>query len=483
MSLLLNFSPISIDDTEIEVGLLPYGADGQQKLKQLRQEHWSTHVFRRDGADQIVAVPVTADAPLLGDRKKKFRPKDNLGLTSLLVRNSLLNSLVTIGRPVLLYDPVRFIARDDILKPALPPDFICPQWLSVRMLYDVNVRPIYFFKQEPFIAAIFDVRTTRIVDETVAGLMKDGFSPIGHYVTTRVRKYDDTRIELSPVLLGRVTGVRGSTLHLTDTKDGVDSADAGEVWLEKNSFPAVLTHLLRGQDGPTVAALEKARADLRYGPTKLERIQAIVKYFMSKQHAIAPGISATFSALLSNAAGAKFPSVDSTPKPVYVFDQAASKTATWNDGGLNQYGPYTSKVFTPTRPKLCVICQKSHKGRLEQFLHKFINGINLPQQQKGTKGPQNYFEKGFLRKYALQDVSYEFFFAEDRSAEAYKEACRHAIEKHGGGAKWDLALVQIEESFHDLPVDKNPYFVTKESFLTHQIPVQEFEIETSSEAR
>ena len=51
LSLLLNFSPIEIEDVEIEVGLLPYGADGQQALKQLRQEHWSTHVFRREGAD------------------------------------------------------------------------------------------------------------------------------------------------------------------------------------------------------------------------------------------------------------------------------------------------------------------------------------------------------------------------------------------------------------------------------------------------
>jgi hypothetical protein len=39
--------------------------------------------------------------------------------------------------------------------------------------------------------------------------------------------------------------------------------------------------------------------------------------------------------------------------------------------------------------------------------------------------------------------------------------------------------VQIEESFHQLPVDQNPYFIAKQSFLAHQIPVQEFEIETA----
>ena len=62
---------------------------------------------------------------------------------------------------------------------------------------------------------------------------------------------------------------------------------------------------------------------------------------------------------------------------------------------------------------------------------------------------------------------------------SYKEACAQALEKHGAGTKCDLALVQIEESFHQLPVDQNPYFIAKQSFLAHQIPVQEFELETA----
>ena len=118
---------------------------------------------------------------------------------------------------------------------------------------------------------------------------------------------------------------------------------------------------------------------------------------------------------------------------------------------------------------------------VEQLLHKFINGITLPPPSSSHRGkPQrNCFEKGFLRKYALQDVTYEFFVSDDQSPSAYKDACRQALEKHGAGTKWDLALVQIEECFHQMAVDQNPYFITKESFLTHQIPVQEFEIETA----
>ena len=479
--LLLNFSPLQFDDAEVDAGVFPYGADGDEVLKKLRQEHWATHVFRRDGPDEIVAVPVTADAPKLGNGSKKMRLKANLGLTASLIRNSLLNYLSGLPRPVLNYDPIRFIAHEDILPPCLPAGTACPDWLGVRLLYDMAIRPIYFFKHEPFIAAVFDMRTTRILDRTVAELIGEGFSPVGHYVTARVSKNQDPRIVPRPELVGKVESVNGSALTLADAKDDVRSVDANEVRLEKRAFPDYMAHRFQGDYQLIAAALEKARADLRSGPAKLQRIKSFVDFFASRQHVLAPGISFKFLPLLSDSAMGLFPSVETTPKPTYIFDQTGSKTDTWNDQGLNQHGPYTSKVFTPNRPRLCVICQKAQKGSVEQFLHKFINGIVLPAQPSGYRGkPQRkYFEKGFLRKYALQDVTYEFFLAEDRQPRSYKEACGQALEKHGAGTKCDLALVQIEESFHDLPVEQNPYFIAKQSFLAHQIPVQEFEIETA----
>lgn len=481
LSLLLNFSPIEFEDAEIEASLFPYGTDGEQVLKQLRQQNWATHVFRRDGPDQIIAVPVVADAQKVGDGTKKIRIKENLGLTASLIRNSLINYLVGLPRTVLNFDPIRFVAQDDIFHSCLPSGLACPDWLGVRLLYDMAVRPIYFFKHKPFIAAVFDVRTTRILDRTVGELLKDGFSPVGHYVATRVSKYQDPRIAPHAELVGKVEAVKGSTLVLVDSKDHIQSVDAHEVWIEKRAFSAYLASAFQGNDQFIGATLEKARADLRFGPTKLHRINSVAEFFASKQYSLAPGISFKFSPLLSDASKSLFPSLEVAPKPTYIFDQTGSKTDTWNDRGLNQHGPYTAKVFTPNRPRLCVICQKAQKGQVEQFLHKFINGIVLPPPSPSYRGKpkMSYFEKGLLRKYALQDVTYEFFMAEDGLPRSYKEACRHALEKHGAGTKWDLALVQIEESFHQLPVSQNPYFITKESFLAHQIPVQEFEIETA----
>lgn len=481
VGLVLNFSPLQFEDKEVEARIFRYGPDGDETLKNLRKEHGATHVFRRDGPDEIAAIAVTADAPQLGAKSRKIRLTENLGLTAALIRNALINYLASLPRPVLNYDPIRFISQDDILASCLPAGADCPEWLGVRLLYDMAIRPIYFFKHAPLIAAVFDVRTTRLLDRTAAELVAEGFPLVGHYVAERASKNDDPRILPRPELVGKVDAIKGSTLMLSDAKNNKQSVEANAVWLEKRAFPDYLAHRFQGDYARIAEALEKARANLRSGPEKLRRINSFVGHFASKQHFLAPGVSFKFLPLLSEAAKGLFPSVEPSPKPTYIFDQTGSKTDTWNDQGLNQHGPYTSKVFTPNRPRLCVICQKAQKGSVEQFLHKFINGIVLPAQPAGYRGkPQRkYFEKGFLRKYALQDVTYEFFLAEDRQPRSYKEACAQALEKHGAGTKCDLALVQIEESFHQLPVDQNPYFIAKQSFLAHQIPVQEFEIETA----
>ncbi len=109
------------------------------------------------------------------------------------------------------------------------------------------------------------------------------------------------------------------------------------------------------------------------------------------------------------------------------------------------------------------------KGQVEQFLQKFKQGIKLPpppqarDRNRSPKPQTNYFEKGFCRKYALQDLQYEFFSAENNSVDSYKKACQRAIEAHANGQKWDLAFVQIEERFHELPARVNPYFACKAS--------------------
>ena len=482
MSLILNFSPIQFDDHEISVGRLPYGNDGEQELDRLRDEHYATHVFRREGPDGILAVPVVSDAPLIG-KPETMQINERLPLAAALIRNSLLTYLTGLGRTVLSYEPMKFIARDDLLRASLPPEIPRPDWLAVRLLYEVAVRPIYFFRQKPFIAAVLDVRTTRLVERKASELIRDGFPLEGHYVGKRVSG-TDPRIAPHLELLGRVKSVEGSLLRLSDSRDLIETVEASEVWLEKRTFAACISHAF-GDCAPKINdALERQRAALRHGPTRLDRIAKIVEFLRSQQHEMAPGVPFTFGPLLDSSQPA-FPRLETTPRPIYVFDQTGSKTDTWHDRGLNEHGPYTAQVFTPNLPRIAVVCQQSMKGQVEQFLRKFAHGITLPpppvrnSRSRPPKKQTNYFEKGLCRKFALKDVQYEFFLAANNSVESYKKACQQAIETHGNGQKFDLALVQIEEPFHDLAARTNPYFACKVSFHTHQIPVQEFEIETT----
>lgn len=239
--LVLNFSPLEFEDKEIDAGVFAYGPDGDEVLKKLRKAHWATHVFRRDGPDEIVAITVKANARQLGAKSRKIRLKENLGLTASLIRNALINYLVGLPRPVLNYDPIRFIAQEDILPSCLPSGTDCPEWLGVRLLYDMAIRPIYFFKRDPLIAAVFDVRTTRILDRTAAELISEGFSPVGHYAAERVPRNEDPRILPHPELVGKVQGVNGSVLLLADSKDKRESVAANEVWLGRGAYKLDIT--------------------------------------------------------------------------------------------------------------------------------------------------------------------------------------------------------------------------------------------------
>jgi len=64
------------------------------------------------------------------------------------------------------------------------------------------------------------------------------------------------------------------------------------------------------------------------------------------------------------------------------------------------------------------------------------------------------------------------------SVEAYKNAIEMAIRKKADeGGRWDLALVQIRQSFKKLMVTENPYYLGKSLFFLHQVPVQDFTME------
>ena len=464
--LVLNVSAITFEDVEVDVGYFPYS---DARLAELRETYASSHYFRRENADQIVGVPTGTGAAVIG-APGKIRLKAHLRLSAGLVRDSLIRYLRKIDRTVLSYEPLRFIARTNLLTAKPLAGIIYPEWLSVRPLQVASIRPFYFFGQKPFIGVALDVQTTRVIEQSCDVLMQAGIALEGLYVGRRIAG-TDPRIAPHFKLKGRVERVEGDELILSDTGDNDGRLRLADAWLEKSAFDTCLNTVFGKNADAVRTALEKQRRDLRYGPTRLGRLKKIVEFFRVAKHELIPDLPFTFEPLLSTSA-TSFPKIEAAPKPTYVFDPTGRKTSTWHDGGLNQHGPYTSTTFTPTAPRICIICQAARKGDVERFIGTLLNGVTGVQKY-------NYFEKGFLRKYALKQVQPEFFTTADSLPKSYRRACEQAMEQHARGQKWDLALIQIEESFHRLPPAQNPYFVAKVPFLTQQIPVQQFEIETA----
>jgi hypothetical protein len=113
----------------------------------------------------------------------------------------------------------------DSLKGISPPD-----WLAVRLLYEVAIRQIYFFKQDAFIAAIVDVRTTRLIERTAWELMADGVSLEGFYVGRRDLQATTSGSHRASNFSAASNRREGSRLRLTDSRDGIETVEANDVW-------------------------------------------------------------------------------------------------------------------------------------------------------------------------------------------------------------------------------------------------------------
>lgn len=471
--LLLNLSPIEFDEGKAPVEWIPFQSSDQ--LQSLRRDHFGTHVLRRHRA-HIQAIAICRDAPSIGGTKEEVPLSANLPLVAALVRESLVNYLHGIGREVEGYHPIRFAAagdRDNLLKAAANGQADNAP-LDARPRYDLEVRTISLDRQNPFVGVAFNVRSIRRISGTCADWLARGLDVRGLYVGEE-RKADDPRLASHFRLLGRVHTVDGEELALEDARDNVRSVSSRLVKLESRleAFHRCLA-VLHGRDAATIeASLGKELSVLRSGPGRLERLTRTVGFLSARPFELLPGTSFRLKPFLEEGATNGFPTVHTAPKPTFVFDASGTRTDTWNDGGLRKHGPFSADVFTPSRPRICVICQATKKGQIDQFFHKFLYGVRPNAQGRDP------FSDGFVRKYALEGVIHEYFLADGRSPQAYKRAARAALERQQeAGAKWDLALVQIDEDFHELQGDENPYFVMKATFLAQQINVQEFELET-----
>jgi hypothetical protein len=481
--LVLNLAPVAFADKKVDVEFFEY--QGEDQLRSLRNGHRGTHFVQRYRGTRIIVVPTVTNALPLGGTAAEFRLHSDLGFCAALLRNALLSRLHGMGRCILWSDPVEFVSQgtaDDLLSAALPSPLTRPAWLEVRPKYEISVRRVEFAKQPEFVGLALNVRSHRLIRCPCSDLLAAGVRLVGQYVG-RMEPDRDPRVAPKLRLAGRVRAVDGSRLLLEDAREGVEATDAADAYLQVHGgFAACLAAVFGARAGAVEVSLEQRLAAFRAGPARLERLHSALRGLNLLGLELLPGVPVKVGRFRSEEhdddQSVKFPAVAAAPKPVFIFHPNNQQTNHWSDGGLQKFGPLDADVFTPKAPRVCVICQRDKQGQIEAFLNKLRDGI------PAAGGGRAAFAQGFVRKYRLQDMKFDFYLADNATPAAYARAVREALAaqdlKGQGQWRWHLALVQIEEGFHSLAGDANPYLVTKASFLAADIPVQEFEIETAS---
>ncbi|MBW4464685.1 MAG: hypothetical protein KME07_04500 [Pegethrix bostrychoides GSE-TBD4-15B] len=475
--LTLNFSSIHFDDAEIDIGLSSYV--DQNELHNLRKVHSNTHFFYKD-RNHILSIPILVNEVPIGEKLKRIKLSENLHIAAALVKHSFINFLYSLGRKVTSYDPVEFLAEPqrNFLNKSYTSDIQILEWLGICPRYIAAIRKVSFDYQPAFLGLVLDVSTRRWIELPCNLLIEKKISLDGLYVSKMVQP-NNPKIAPFLRLIGQVQSIEGEFLRLSDARDDIETILSKDVFLEprQEAFNRCLDCLFREHADAVKDDLEKKLIDFRDGANRLKHLQKVINYFSTQSFEMVPGVNFSFQPFLTEAEAQNFPSVQMAPRTIYVFDASGEKTSTWHDGGLSEYGPYSAPTFTPSDPRICVICQETQKGRVEQFLYKLINGVTVKElTQKNKRQP---FAQGLIRKYSLDNIDYKFFLTHGSTATEYERAVRQALNyQRQERFKWDLALIQIDRAFHDLEGDNNPYLTSKASFLAAQIPTQDFEIET-----
>lgn len=445
MPVFLNAFPLKIPDAELEALQVPYD---KEALNCLRAKHGSTHSFRRQG-DNILIFSADGTFPVSGT-SQSILLNENFSIFCSLVKDGLTRHFTGLGRSPSGFNPIELVSsrpNDNLLAPILGDAYP----FKVCAKYSINTR---YVQDHPCL--VIDCSTRRVLNENALFFLNGGFDLMGRYVVTE--QEDGYR-----KLLGSVSAIKGETLHVTRTDGEVVQADAKGVYLEasRTNFDDYILHTHGAQKGAIVESIRQTVSTFNGGENKKARIDRLKKYIQLKAIPLIDGtrIEIQDAPDIQKDSG-------QMQKPVFVFNDNGQ--ADWAEKGLTQNGPYTKRTFDRNDPSICVICAQHDKGRVEQFVRKLLKGISS----------SKYFSNGLEGKFALGTSRVEVFVTATDSVEAYKSAIEAAIRKKADdGGRWDLALVQVRQSFKKLKVTDNPYYLGKSLFFLHQVPVQDFTIE------
>lgn len=450
MLIFLNAFPLNIPDKKLDACVIPYV---KEELDVLREKHQTTHAFRRQGKNLLI---FSADGryPVSGT-VTQISLKDNYGIFCFLVKDGLTRHLSDLNRRPMGFYPIELVSakkEDNLLATIISSEYP----FQIYAKYKLDTRII-----QGVPCLTIDCSTKKTLSENCNYFISKEFDLVERYIV--VEQENGYR-----KLLGRVTQVDGERLCVERPDGSLEKIDSSDAYLEasRKNFDDYILHTHASGKDEISEKIRIAISTFNGGENKNNRINTLKNYFQSKGINLIGGICVDI-ADAKNVQG----QCGQLYKPVFIFNDNGE--ANWAEKGFTQYGPYTKRTFDRNDPSICVICSQHDKGRIEQFVRKFLKGIS------GSK----YFRNGLEGKFSLGTSRVEVFVTDTEDVNGYKSAIETAIQKKSeDGGRWDLALVQVRESFKALDVRDNPYYSGKSLFFLHQIPVQDFTIELLSQS-
>lgn len=464
----LNFTPLIVHGDVIRLQTLPF-KDSQQ-LRDLRNQYRTQFALSRR-ADQIVALPLASDLTPIGE-EKLVSVAEQSSLIRPLLEQHLITLLNAKGRPVARYNPITTLGRT---LPTGFPDADEHVHLQSRVLIAIRSLKLQGSK---LLGLLWDIEIQKKCATSLAVLNKHGIQLDGLTVE-RNMPVEDARMLTQRRLVGRVGSITGDMARLSERFQNVEElVPLDELYLEAS--PENIRHLLqyfaRNVSGRVHGKIDEIVFENSRGPARMAHIARISDWVRSLgTMELQKGLRVSIGSLTNEQDNAAFPRFTEASTPTYVFDAGTLKSETRAAVGLTKFGPYSRHVFTPTRPNVCVICDRARRGQFELFLRKFRDGLTVD-------GKPLPFGRGLLGIYGLQDITLTFVEADGFTADAYHAAASKAVRIGAEATPWHLALVQTEKDSRQLPPQRNPYLVAKAAFLSNQIPTQFIAFETFSMA-
>lgn len=464
----LNFTPLRVRGDAIRLQTLPF-KDAQQ-FRELRDEHRAHYAVTRR-SDQIVALPLALGVTPIGE-ENIVSVVENASLIRPLLEQRLVTLLSSNRRLVARYNPITTVGR------TLPTGFIeADRHLHLQSRVLIAIRSLKLPDGEP-LGLLWDIEIQKTCATSLAVLHEQGVRLDGLTVE-RLVPVEDVRMLPYRRLVGRVGAITDGYARLSERFQSVEELlPLDELYLEASpeNLRHLLQHVTRNTSGRVQGKIDEIVFENSRGRARMEHIARISDWLRGLgEIELQEGLSVGIGNLLSEKDAQNFPRFTEGTTPTYVFDAGTLKSESRAAVGLSKFGPYSRHVFTPTRPNVCVICDRARRGQFELFLRKFRDGLSVD-------GKSLPFGRGFLGIYGLQDINLTFVEADAFTADAYHAAASKAVRMGAEGMPWHLALVQTERDSRQLAPQKNPYLVAKAAFLSNQIPTQFVAFETFSMA-